>query len=300
MRQEIWQFWGGVLEEARKFPLRAEVEAMIEGEETWLTRTYRVTLQSLGGIRFSAWFTLPCGGAKQPFPAILVLPGYSGRTSLPRTFAHFGFAVLNLFPRGQNESQRFWRFPEGFTKLTYGLGSPEGHYYKGAVVDCLRGLDFLCQRPEVDPSRIGVYGSSQGGGLALLVAALDRRPKAVAAHVPFLCHFRVAIERARMGPMQELISYLEAHPDQKGKALKTLSFFDPYELAEGIECPTLISVGLKDMTCPPETIFPVFERLRCQKALIVYPELGHAHSFDFFRHATHWLTTYLRSDSILF
>ena len=36
-------------------------------------------------------------------------------------------------------------------------------------------VDFLCSRPAIDTSRIGVWGFSQGGGLSLATATLDRR-----------------------------------------------------------------------------------------------------------------------------
>ncbi|MCH8832002.1 MAG: acetylxylan esterase [Chloroflexi bacterium] len=42
-------------------------------------------------------------------------------------------------------------------------------------MDCVRGIDFLNSRSEIDSSRIGVWGFSQGGGLTLGIATLDRR-----------------------------------------------------------------------------------------------------------------------------
>lgn len=42
-----------------------------------------------------------------------------------------------------------------------------------------RGLTFLAQQPEVDPSRLGVYGHSMGGKISVLTAATDDRVKAV-------------------------------------------------------------------------------------------------------------------------
>ena len=43
-----------------------------------------------------------------------------------------------------------------------------------------RALTFLEQQPEVDPSRLGVYGHSMGGKLTVAVAGADRRVKAAA------------------------------------------------------------------------------------------------------------------------
>ncbi len=45
-------------------------------------------------------------------------------------------------------------------------------------------IDWLVAQPEVDATRIGVFGASRGGELALQLAALDPRVKAVVALVP--------------------------------------------------------------------------------------------------------------------
>src|SRR5437773_368765 len=73
---------------------------------------------------------------------------------------------------GENEADRV--LPYG-TKLTFNVTDPERYFYRGAYLDCVRGLDFLASRPEVDPDRIGMWGASQAGGFTLAVAALDRR-----------------------------------------------------------------------------------------------------------------------------
>ena len=49
------------------------------------------------------------------------------------------------------------------------------------VRDNIRGLDYLCARPEVDPARIGVTGVSGGGNHTMYLAAVDER---VAVAVP--------------------------------------------------------------------------------------------------------------------
>jgi hypothetical protein len=46
------------------------------------------------------------------------------------------------------------------------------------VYDSLRAMDFLVQRPDVDPSRIGTLGISMGSTMAWWLAALDERVKA--------------------------------------------------------------------------------------------------------------------------
>jgi hypothetical protein len=46
------------------------------------------------------------------------------------------------------------------------------------VYDSLRALDWLSERPEVEPTRIGTLGMSMGSTMAQWVAALDERVKA--------------------------------------------------------------------------------------------------------------------------
>jgi hypothetical protein len=48
------------------------------------------------------------------------------------------------------------------------------------VLAARRGLTFLEQQPEVDPSKLGVYGHSMGGKITVLTVSADRRIKAAA------------------------------------------------------------------------------------------------------------------------
>src|SRR5690348_3801938 len=50
---------------------------------------------------------------------------------------------------------------------------------------CAPWTYWLCTRM-VDAERVGAQGISQGGGPALVVGALDRRVKMMAAEIPFL------------------------------------------------------------------------------------------------------------------
>jgi fermentation-respiration switch protein FrsA (DUF1100 family) len=54
--------------------------------------------------------------------------------------------------------------------------------------DLSASIDTIARRPEVDASRIGVFGMSMGGVIAILVAAADTRVKALAIEGPFATH----------------------------------------------------------------------------------------------------------------
>jgi fermentation-respiration switch protein FrsA (DUF1100 family) len=52
------------------------------------------------------------------------------------------------------------------------------------IRDYRTAITYAATRPEVDPDRIGIWGSSYSGGHVLAVAAIDRRVKCVVAQVP--------------------------------------------------------------------------------------------------------------------
>ena len=159
-------------------------------------------------------------------------------------------------------------------------------------MDCVRGMDFLCQRTDVDPNRVGMWSRSQGGGLTLATAALDSRLRAAVAEEPFLCNFPLSID-ITTSPYKELCSYASENPEQRQQMLETLAYFDTLNLAQLISCPVLVNIGMKDQTCPTPTIMPVFENIPGLKALYVYPDLVHAPCSDFNAHAMSWLRRYL-------
>ena len=290
---EMQSFWTEAKEELAAAPLDVELE-LVEGDEDPMVKTYAVRMTSLGGVKIRAFYSVPDIPAWEPFPAVMHLPGYGGEMIHQPHLAHLeGFAWLTLYPRGQGESCREWTLPEGVSKLTMGLDSPEHQYYRGAYMDCLRGVDFLCSRREVDKSRIGVAGGSQGGGLALAIAALDERLAAAFAHIPFLCNYPVAIRTATAGPYQELIDHFAAHPEEKEQALATLAHMDPLNLCTNTGCPTMVTIGTMDTTCPPATIHPVYEGIPSAKALMIWPDLAHAWTYEARQLMASWLRRHL-------
>lgn len=296
MQGELSDFWRRVRQELDAVGMQAEVE-LAEPALSPLIDTWRVTLTGLDGVRFRAFLSIPhLEPDAEPLPAVLLTPGYGGDTQHTAMLGlcHEGrVCLLTVYPRGQGESAQYWQVPQGQTKLTLGLEDPERHYYRGAYADCMRGIDFLCSREEIDPQRIGVAGLSQGGGLTLATTALDRRVRVAVAHEPFLCNYPVAVETATTGPYLELIDYFRRHPKEREQALSTLATFDPLQLAPMINCPIFMTIGLADTTCPPETIRPVYDRIESLKGLVELPGAGHGWFHIYRQLESMWLGRFL-------
>lgn len=231
---------------------------------------YEVTMRSLGGVRVGGWYEKPRVTTHAPYPALLRVPGY-GSDMRPSGISE-PFAVFSFNVRGHGNSQAdVSGTPEDF--WIRGLDHKEGYYYQGAYADCVRAVDFLASRPEVDVDRIAVTGGSQGGGLSLVTAALDPRISLCAPDIPFLCDW---VRYFKTSDWPEMNEWVKAKPERSWeKTLRTLSYFDTLNLADRIRCPVFLGLGLQDEVCPAATIFSVYNRLTRLKEYRVYPEAKH-------------------------
>lgn len=54
-----------------------------------------------------------------------------------------------------------------------------------------------------------------------------------------------------------------------------LGYIDCQHLAPRIKAKTLMTVGLMDTVCPPSTQFAAYNKMTCEKDMLVYPDFGH-------------------------
>jgi cephalosporin-C deacetylase len=215
------------------------------------------------------------------YPGLLLLPGYaSPPAEPPSVLAGKGYAVLAIAVQGEPGAA-----PAAATGsyVTTGIGDAQTYVYRQIVGHVVRAFDFLAERPEVDPGRIAVTGPGEGGGLALLLAALEPRVAAVMSDVPFLADFPRSIGRGGW-PYLEIADYIKASPDREAAVRRTLSYFDAVNFAARVRAPVFMSVGLRDTACRPETAYAVFNALAGPRQMKVYPDAGHEGGG-----AAHWL-----------
>jgi dienelactone hydrolase len=110
-------------------------------------------------------FYRPAG--EGPFPAVITLGGSAGGLPrrLPMVLAAQGYAVLSL-------AYFNYTSPVDHTSLPYDLYMIPVEYFGKAI-------EWLQSQPGVDPERIGLFGTSVGGTVALQVAAVYPQVKTV-------------------------------------------------------------------------------------------------------------------------
>jgi dipeptidyl aminopeptidase/acylaminoacyl peptidase len=133
-----------------------------------------IEFASRDGTRLAGWF-IPARNAERPAPGIVLSHGWARSRCelLPHAdFLHrAGFAVLMFDYRNRGLS-------EG-DSITMGVKE------RG---DLLAALEIFAARPEVDASRIGIFGMSLGGVIAILAGSRDARVRAIVAECPFASH----------------------------------------------------------------------------------------------------------------
>lgn len=274
------EFWSSVLAQVAEVPLNPQVVAdPLHSSEDM--DVFQVFYDSLDHVRIAAWYCVPRAG-RRPLPAIMYVPGYLSDPPIPKEWARRGYAALSVAPRGKLRSNS--QFNPGYPGLlTHNIVDRNTYSYRGFYVDAWRGVDFLLSRPEVDSRRIGVTGSSQGGGLTITTAAMRHEVRAAAAGAPYLCGYIDAIELTHTYPYQEINDYLRFHPDSRQAVEQTLAYFDGISFAPRISCPIIVNIGLQDNVCPPETGYAVFNAIGSKdKKLYTYD--GHGHDAGSYKH----------------
>jgi cephalosporin-C deacetylase len=278
--RDFLSFWRQNTKEAEGQPLNAKAKKV-----EYFSKRVEVTRITFDGFSDNSPITgyfIGSADSKDPKPTIISIHGYSGSKGTVSDFLgwiNLGFSVFTVDVRGQSgEAPDHAKYDYGNItgNMTKGIQDKNKYYYRYAIMDCYRAINYITGREDVDQKRIAVMGVSQGGGLAIILTALQKKVALTLSSVPYLSHFDRAVYVAEAGPYLEILNYMKAHPEEEGKVMDTLSYFDAMNFAPEIGTPILVSVGLIDTICPPSTVFAAYHHLKSsQKELAVYPGLGH-------------------------
>lgn len=136
-----------------------------------------VEFAGAGDVVLRGWYYVPAAASLgQPVPGVVLAHGFSAvkEMALDRfaeVFASAGLAVLVYDHRNLGASD----------------GEPRQRIDPWAQIrDYRRALDWLGAQPEVDDTRLAIWGSSFSGGEVLVLGATDDRVRAVVAQAPYV------------------------------------------------------------------------------------------------------------------
>lgn len=193
-REHLEQFFGKF---PGKTPLNARLVGKIEHERYTIEK---IIYESQPQYYVAANLYLP-KDRKFPVPGIVFPCGHSddGKTAVlyhetALGLVLKGYVVLVVDPMGQGERSEY---NDTATNNPLVHKSVSQHHYISRpsfllnqtlsglrLWDCIRAVDYLVSRPEVDTSKLAAVGNSGGGQMSLLITAIDKRIKVCAAGHP--------------------------------------------------------------------------------------------------------------------
>ncbi|MBT3351175.1 MAG: alpha/beta hydrolase [Nitrospinaceae bacterium] len=212
-------------------------------------------------------------------PCVLVVPGMDTiKEYMPSPYHnHFrrrGIATLSIDGPGQGESnvRENWVTLDNFERA----GS--------AAIDYLEG------RPEVDASRVGLYGWSMGSYWGPRVAAHDDRLKACVGAMGVYLQKDTIFNLGKPAYRTNYMYMSDIHDEDEFDVMLEQMTLEP--IAEKIDCPMLLAMGEFDELCPLEDAEQLFDLLKCPKELWVYENETHTLGSrlpDFYLAVADWL-----------
>lgn len=293
-------FWQRTLDTLRRIPPQYKITED-KNQSTDEMKVYLVEMHSWGNAIIKGWLTIPTKRTSR-LPVRYRVPGYL--VAMHPSFTEDDFAVFQLNVRGNGNAKSAIN-TNGLQYNLYNIQSREKYVYRAVYMDCMRGLDFIMSNAQqfgLDTGRVSLDGGSQGGALAVVVAALDHRIKCVTTEVPLYSDIRDASRITRLTPPKTntpvyyLNNYVKTHPSFPFERLfRVWDYFDPMNFAQRVQCPVLMGIGLMDDLCPPSASFGMYNYLATEdKERWVSPDKGHEVDAIYYRFQYVWLREHLQ------
>lgn len=257
-----------------------------------LSANHFVKIDSEGYDTFYCYFQ-PCMHSLAPL--LVHTPGYGGEMSIHPEMAQY-FNVLHInplgytTPDGKDQSKMtidagvdFWGsvLPD-----TLASGGEKGYYTW--LVNCVMAVEWALRQECVLPNRVSFFGTSQGGGAAMLLGSIyNDITRATASNEPFLTNFEIAAERGAYGLGKELYENVPEDVVARGKYL-----IDTTHHLHRFNFPILLTSGGRDTVCPPETVENLFAQIQGTKSYTHFTHLEHGYNREFLQMAKAWFMIY--------
>lgn len=283
-------FWEKGRRELAAVPMQPEVTLLPEACTDELN-VYHVSFRTIGveWLGPSRIYGILCEPkAPGKYPALLRLPGAGVRPYAgDKSTAARGFITLEIGIHGlpvNLPKEVYDRLYAGALSdyATFNLDSRETFYFRRVYLGCVRANDFLATRPAWDGRNLIAAGSSQGGRLAIVTAALDSRVTGVVAVHPGFCDVTpAALHRRGTGRLQpfsaeELAASVHATPAK----CATAAYYDTVNFARRLRVPGYYTWGYNDEIVTPTSLHAAYNAITAPKTLELTLELGHAYTSE--------------------
>lgn len=265
--------------------LDPQIELVPADFQTPFAQCSHLYFTGVGGARIHAKLLQP-KESNSPHPALLQFHGYSGNAGdwgEKLGYVAMGYTVAALDCRGQGGRSEDLGGVKGWTlrgHIVRGIDDdPEKLYYRQMFLDTAQLAKIVMGMDDVDATRVGATGGSQGGGLTLACAALAPEIKLAAPVFPFLCDYRrvwdIDQDQNAYAELREWFRRFDPQHKREEEIFTQLGYIDVQHLANRIKGEVYMAVGLMDQICPPSTQFAAYNKITAAKSYAIFPDFGH-------------------------
>jgi cephalosporin-C deacetylase len=279
--KDFQSFWDRSIGELKKIPMDPALEK--NGSPPSINyEIYNTSFNGAGKYKVKGNLFLPLNSTK---PKVIILihdynqPFEPVEETLDTGLAYFflqlrGHEFFSKIQKNNISNVKEDRKSPGF--MVDSIAEIQNYYVKYIYLDVFRSVDFLRLNGIIDGSRIGIIGKGLGASAAVFAAGFSDRIKSLVLDTPSFCYLELSQNISRSDATNEINSFLSGNQSKKKIIKRNLSYFDSINLSDKINIPTLASVGLKDNYSSPECVFALFNHLKCEKTMEVYPEDDHS------------------------
>lgn len=263
-------WWQQELAEAKANAAPVEEKELPQFSVAGKFKCYLLSVAVDGG-KVYGFLTVP--ESPEPLPAVVMIAAAGSDMSKP-VMNQFGnrWAVLFLNVHDVDPlSPQAAQFRKSIhnTYNRQNSGDREKYFFHRVICGMNIMIDHLAARKEINGRQIGAFGTSQGGGLSLILTALNPNIKAAAVDVPALCDLNAATQNRGPG-WPKMVSSAVPGSSECAK------YYDAANFCAFINVPVWVVVGFEDTTCPPGSVYAAFNRIKFPGKVIV-PEVNKGH-----------------------
>ena len=295
-------FWNSKVDELDKVPINPVVTPMpsdVDGVDY-----AQVTLDNIRGTHLHAQIARPTAGDK--FPAILLLQ-YAGVYALPKAWvtnqARRGWLAMdvNAHDLPIDQPDQFYKDQAAGPLANYvaiGDTGRETSYFLRMALGTRRAVEYLQSRPDWNGQVLVASGTSQGGLQSLMAAALSPAVTQVMVDVPAGCD-ATGPQIGRSVPWP----YWYANAKGNAAVMTTSRYYDGVNFARHVKVPTLVGVGLIDLTATAPGVIAMFNQIQSPAKKLVILEFSDHHGTGgaqapFYRAQGEWMEALAKNEPL--
>ncbi|MDD5483365.1 MAG: acetylxylan esterase [Kiritimatiellae bacterium] len=285
-------FWREGRAELAKIPADVRL-APLEKYSNAKQKCYLISFANLDNTRIYGFLSVP-EGLQPPYPGYVTIQPAGKNPCVPNVCDWGAKGVLALqlgihdyeVGLSPEESKKLYnKINKNGMYMQIGAPDRRRYYFRRVILGIDRALTYLAARPDFDGRHLVMEGSSQGGGLSLIMAGFNPQVTAVAANVPAMCdHAGHMAGRGAGWP-----ALVRGAEEEKSLRLKMSPYFDVVNFARKIKCPSVLSVGFIDTTCPPSSVYSAYNEIKAPKRIFAAPLTKHDAVKPFYVFLNKWI-----------